>query len=64
MDDDISIIMRTLGVTHKDALELMKNGLNVHYIKTGLKDELNNEINDLTTKVKSNVDAILKESKI
>jgi len=62
-NEDITVVMNSLGVSYTEALDLIKKGLNVNYIKTGFKNEINSELADLTSKYKENIDSVLKDSK-
>lgn len=63
-NDDITVVMNSLGVQYNEAVDLIKKGLNVNYIKTGFKNEINSDLTDLTSKYKENIDYILKDSKL
>jgi hypothetical protein len=63
-NEDITVVMYSLGVSYIEAIDLIKKGLNVNYIKTGFKNEINSELTDLTSKYKENIDSILKDSKL
>jgi len=63
-NEDITVVMYSLGVSYIEAIDLIKKGLNVNYIRTGFKNEINSELTDLTSKYKENIDSILKDSKL
>lgn len=63
-NDDITVVMNSLGVSYNESVDLIKKGLNVNYIKTGFKNEINSDLTDLTSKYKENIDYILKDSKL
>ena len=63
INDDIAVVMKSLGVSYIEATDLIKNGLNVHYIKTDFKNQLNSELSELTIKYKETIDNALKDSK-
>ena len=53
-NEDITVVMYSLGVSYIEAIDLIKKGLNVNYIRTGFKNEINSELTDLTSKYKEN----------
>ena len=63
-NEDITVVMYSLGVSYIEAIDLIKKGLNVNYIRTGFKNEINSELTDLTSKYKENIDSVLKDSKL
>lgn len=63
-NEDITVVMYSLGVSYIEAIDLIKKGLDVNYIRTGFKNEINSELTDLTSKYKENIDSILKDSKL
>lgn len=60
-NDDIITIMSIMRVSYDDAVNLIKKGLNVDYIKTGLKNEINVGIETLQTEFKNTFDEIIKK---
>ena len=60
--EDITAVMVTLSVPYDDAVELIKNGINVNYIKTGFKAEINKEISKLTENYTVKFNDIIKET--
>ena len=52
--------MTIMCVSYDDAVDLIKNGLNVEYVKTGLKNEINSGIETLQTEFKNTFDNIIK----
>lgn len=59
-NDDVIAIMTIMCVPYDDAVDLIKNGLNVEYVKTGLKNEINSGIETLQTEFKNTFDNIIK----
>jgi hypothetical protein len=47
-------------VSYDDAVDLIKKGLNIEYVKTGLKNEINSGIETLQTEFKNTFDDIIK----
>ena len=59
-NDDVIAIMTIMCVSYDDAVDLIKNGLNVDYVKTGLKNEIKSGIETLQTEFKNTFDNIIK----
>ena len=59
-NDDVIAIMTIMCVSYDDGVDLIKNGLNVEYVKTGLKNEINSGIETLQTEFKNTFDNIIK----
>lgn len=56
-EDDIVSVMTSLAVPYETARDLIRDGINVDYIKTGLKNEIEQEVSNL----KSNYTNIFSE---
>lgn len=61
-EEDITAVMMSLSVPYNDAVDLIKNGLNVNYIKTGFKSEIEWELTKLTENYKTKFADIIKET--
>jgi hypothetical protein len=59
-NDDVIAIMTIMCVSYDDAVDLIKKGLNIEYVKTGLKNEINSGIETLQTEFKNTFDDIIK----
>lgn len=59
-NDDVIAIMTIMCVPYDDAVDLIKKGLNIEYVKTGLKNEINSGIETLQTEFKNTFDDIIK----
>lgn len=59
--EDITAVMTALSVPYDDAVELLKNGINVNYIKTGFKAEINKDLSNITESYTAKFADIIKE---
>ena len=60
-NDDIVAVMSALQVTYEDAIDLIKNGFNVEYIKTGFKREIESDVSMITNEYRKIFEEIAKD---
>ena len=60
-NDDIVAVMSALQVTYEDAVDLIKNGFNVEYIKTGFKREIESDVSMITNEYRKIFEEIAKD---
>lgn len=59
-DDDITTVMSILCVPYDTAKELIRDGLNMQYLKTGLKDDIERETSQLRDEYVSRINEMIK----
>jgi hypothetical protein len=60
MNEDITTVMTLLGVPYDTAKELIRDGLNMQYLRTGLKDDIERETTQLRDEYINRINEMIK----
>lgn len=61
VDSDIHAVMVAFAIPYADAVDMIKNGINLEYIKTGFKSEIERDANSLMNEHRQKVSNIINE---
>jgi len=59
-NEDITTVMTLLGVPYDTAKELIRDGLNMQYLRTGLKDDIERETTQLRDEYINRINEMIK----
>lgn len=59
-NEDITTVMTILGVPYDTAKELIRDGLNMQYLRTGLKDDIERDTTQLRDEYVNRINEMIK----